>query len=178
MAGFDGQATGLIDLTDLLQSDWYLANNTDVAAAGVDARVHYASTGRAEGRLPCPETDLISGLGPIDPATVTCTMPDVVGAGADLAQHVCQHGWRERRRPNAYFDPAWYRQNYGLGASVCALAHDLRHRRSQKISPLPSFYVASYVQAYAQTLPLQRDPYARFLAIGRFAAAGGMPRAA
>jgi len=203
-----------IDLTGLLQPEWYLANNPDVAAAGVDARVHYVSAGRAEGRLPCKEAELISGLGLIDSATIIRTMPDVVVAGADLAEHFCQHGWRERRRPNAYFDPAWYldtyavpagmnplvhyilfgeqaglapsphfdpawyRQTHGLGVSVCALAHYLSHRRSQTVSPLRCFDVAAYVKAHAQTLPPQRDPYAHFLAIGRFAAAEGLRPAA
>jgi hypothetical protein len=200
------------DLIGLLQPEWYLAANPDVAAAGIDARAHYVAAGRREGRLPCPEADLISGLGLIDPATVARTMPDVVLAGADLAQHFCQHGWREGRRPNAYFDPAWYldthdvpagmnplvqyvlfgepaglapsrhfdpawyRRLHALAPSVCALAHYLLHRRTQRFSPLPSFDVASYIQA--QTLPPQRDPYAHFLAIGRFAAAADMQRAA
>jgi len=88
-----------IDLTDLLQPDWYLANNPDVAAAGIDARAHYAAAGHREGRMPCPEADLISGLGLIDPATIIRTMPDVVVAGADLPGHFCQYGWREGRRP-------------------------------------------------------------------------------
>jgi len=34
-------------------SEWYLAQYPDVAAAGIDPREHYEKHGRAEGRLPC-----------------------------------------------------------------------------------------------------------------------------
>ena len=33
-------------------------------------------------------------------------------AGLDAVTHYCRYGWREGRRPNPYFDPAWYVQRY------------------------------------------------------------------
>jgi hypothetical protein len=35
-------------------------------------------------------------------------MPDVVAADADPVTHFCTIGWRERRRPNPYFNTDWY----------------------------------------------------------------------
>jgi GT2 family glycosyltransferase len=37
-----------------VDSNWYLQNNPDVAAAGMSAEEHYRLHGKAEGRLPCP----------------------------------------------------------------------------------------------------------------------------
>jgi hypothetical protein len=193
------------DLRELLQPDWYLLTQPDVAAAGADPHAHYAAFGVLEGRLPCPEADLIRGLGLIDPASVIRTMPDVIAAALDPAVHYCQHGWREDRRPNAYFDtswyrrrhdvpdgmnpvvhyvlsgerralapsphfdPAWYRQTYGIGTAICALAHYLAHRRTGCFSPRPGFDVQAYIHMHEATIRPNRDPYAHYLAIGRFA---------
>jgi len=141
-------------------------------------------------------------------------MADVVAAGVDPAVHFCTYGWRERRRPNAYFDtgwyldthavpdgmnplthyvllgenkglapsqhfnPVWYRQRYAIAPTVSALAHFLAHRRTGEVSPVPSFDVAAYGQAHEATLLPHRDPYAHFLATGRFAGEGGRRAAA
>jgi hypothetical protein len=149
------------DLIDLLQPDWYLANNPDVAAAGVDARAHYAAAGRREGRLPCPEVDLLAGLGLIDPATVVRTMPDVVAAGADLPGHFCAHGWREGRRPNAYFDPAWYRDTHDVPAGMNPLVHYVLFGEPAGLAPSRHFDPAWYRQAYA--LAPSVSPLAHYL---------------
>jgi hypothetical protein len=196
------------DLTRLLNPAWYCANNPDVADAGVDAVVHYITWGRQEGRLPCNEADLVRALGLVDPGTVAFTMADVIVAGNDPATHFCSIGWRERRRPNPYFDtgwyldthdvpvgmnpllhyvlhgephglppsphfdPAWYRERYAIGPTSSPLAHYLKNRRSQRVSPLPTFDVATYIKMHAATLRPDRDPYAHFLVIGRFAQVG------
>ena len=56
----------IIEDSGLLQQAWYLANNADVAEAGIDP-----------------------------------------------LEHFCHRGWREERKPNQHFDPAWYLQAYG-----------------------------------------------------------------
>jgi hypothetical protein len=136
------------DLADLLQADWYLAQNPDVAAAGMDAALHYAAHGRREGRLPCPEAPLIGGLGLIDPATVMRTMPDVVVAGEDLAAHYCRYGWREQRRPNAYVDPAFYGQTYDVPDGMNPLLHYVLFGEHQGLAPSRHFDPAWYRQHY------------------------------
>ncbi len=199
------------DLAELLQPAWYLATNPDVAAVSIDAHTHYAQwAGRQEGRRPCPEVDLIRGLGLIDPGTLAIIMPDVIAAEIEPVEHFCAVGWTERRPPNPYFDtgwyldthdvpagmnpllhylllgenqglrpsrhfdPTWYRQRYGIKHTASPLAHYLMHRRTQRFSPLPTFDVEAYSQMHAATLLPERDPYAHFLAIGRFDPAGVM----
>jgi glycosyl transferase family 2 len=39
--------------------------------------------------------------------------PDVGTAGIDPVEHFCLEGWREGRKPNPLFDPAWYADTYG-----------------------------------------------------------------
>jgi hypothetical protein len=195
------------DLTKLLNPIWYLANNRDVAEAGADAAGHYARWGIQEGRLPCDEVELVRALGLVDPGSLVFTMADVIDAGLDPVAHFCHIGWRERRRPNLYFNtgwyidtynvpagmnpllhyvllgeargvapsrhfnPEWYRYRYMSGAADSPLAHYLRHRRTGRFSPLPTFDVGAYVRTHATTLRPGRDPYAHFLAIGRSAPA-------
>ena len=43
--------------SDMFDAQWYLTRNPDVAAAGVDAALHYLNHGAAEGRLPGPLFD-------------------------------------------------------------------------------------------------------------------------
>lgn len=38
---------------------------------------------------------------------------DVAMAGKDPLEHFCLIGWREGRKPNPHFDPAWYARAYG-----------------------------------------------------------------
>jgi hypothetical protein len=188
----------------LLRPVWYRKTYPDVADAGLDAATHYAQWGRIEGRLPCAETDLMRGLGLIDPGTVALAMADVVAAGADPVAHFCAKGWRERRRPNPYFetgwyldthdvppemnpllhyvlvgermglppgrhfDPAWYRQRYAIAPDDLALAHYLQHRRTRRVSPLPSFNLEAYIDVYGDTLRPGGDPSMHFRTVERF----------
>ena len=136
------------DLTMLLQANWYLAANPDVATAGIDPAEHYARHGRQEGRLPCPEADLIQGLGLVDPNTVIRTMPDVIAAGIDPAVHFCVHGCREGRRPNAYFDTAWYSDTHAVPAGMNPLVHYVLLGEAAGLMPSPNFDPVWYRRHY------------------------------
>jgi len=144
-----GGAATTADLAQALDADWYLANNPDVAAAGLDAHTHYAKWGRPEGRLPCDEIDLVRALGLVDSGTAVFTMDDVLTAHLDPVVHFCTHGWRERRRPNPYFDTAWYADSHDVPPGMNPLAHyvltgeRLGHRPSEHFDP------AWYAQRYA-----------------------------
>ncbi len=37
------------------------------------------------------------------------TCPGIAAARTDPLRHYCDEGWRERRQPNPYFDPGYYR---------------------------------------------------------------------
>ena len=90
-----------------------------------------------------------------------------VPAGMNPLLHYVLLGEVRGLPPSRHFDPAWYRQRYPVGSTDSPLAH-LKHRRTQLFSPLPAFDVAAYIQTHATKLRPDRDPYAYFLAIGRF----------
>jgi hypothetical protein len=62
---------------------WYLAQNTDVAAAGIDPLLHYLRRGPAEGRDPNPLFDTDWYL---------ARNPDVAAAGINPLLHYLRNG--------------------------------------------------------------------------------------
>ncbi|WP_428531536.1 Ig-like domain-containing protein [Rhodopila sp.] len=80
---------------------YYLANNPDVAAAGVDPAEHYATIGWKEGRNPDAffNTDYYLNQN-----------PDVAAAGIDPLTHYDTIGWKEGRDPSADFSTDKYLQ--------------------------------------------------------------------
>ena len=78
---------------------FYLAQNPDVAAAGVDPYQHYMTTGWKEGRNP----DAL-----FDDRYYLTQNPDVAAAGVNPLTHFEQNGWREGRQPSLLFDDAKY----------------------------------------------------------------------
>ena len=75
---------------------------------------------------------------------------DVASAGRDPLGHFCQFGWRELRRPNAYFDPTWYVAQIDpemvLGGNP--LLHYIRIGERQGLRPIiyfdPNWYRAQH----------------------------------
>lgn len=83
------------DGNPLFDAGFYLALNPDVAAAGVDPRAHFDSSGWREGRD--PNTLFDSGA-------YLAANPDVRRAGINPLDHYMISGWREGRDPSAQFD--------------------------------------------------------------------------
>lgn len=83
----------------LVVSHWYLTQNTDVAAAGMDPAAHFNQFGWREGRDPNPLFDTDWYL---------MTNADVAAAGMNPLQHYMEFGWREGRDPSASFDTSHY----------------------------------------------------------------------
>jgi autotransporter passenger strand-loop-strand repeat protein len=137
------------DLCALVRPAWYMATYADVAAAGIDATEHYAGWGRSEGRLPCPEAELVRALGLIDPLMLAIDMPDIISAGADPVAHFCTLGWQEQRRPNPYFDTGWYLDTYDVTAGMNPLVHYVLVGEGQGLRPGRHFDPAWYRQRYA-----------------------------
>ncbi len=71
----------VIGRSGLFDTDWYLAQNPDVAAAGIDPLVHYLRHGAAEGRDPNPLFDTDWYL---------AQNPDVAAAGTNPLAHYLQ----------------------------------------------------------------------------------------
>lgn len=156
-----GSGKGAREFAGLLRPDWYLANHPDVAAAGIDAARHYTVWGRHEGRLPCPERDLVRALALVDAGTVAFTMSDVLAGGGDPVEHFCSLGWRERRRPNLYFDTGWYLDTHSVPTDMNPLVHYILRGESDGLAPSRHFDPVWYRQRYA--LGPAESPLAHYL---------------
>ncbi len=78
----------LVEQSKLLDSQWYLQQNPDVASAGVDPVRHYVRRGHLEGRDPGPLFSTRKYL---------INNPDVVAAGLNPLVHYLRHGRAEGR---------------------------------------------------------------------------------
>ena len=83
----------------LFDAAYYLAQNHDVAAAGIDPYQHYITNGWHEGRAPDAW---------FDSAYYLAQNPDVAAAGLNPMLHFEQYGWKEGRQPSLLFDDAKY----------------------------------------------------------------------
>jgi GT2 family glycosyltransferase len=133
----------------LFDPNWYLAQNPDVAAAGVDPLVHYLQSGAAEGRDPNPffDTDWYAA-----------EYPDVAAAGVNPLLHYLESGAAEGRNPGPRFDSDWYAaQNPDVGeAGTNPLAHFLRAGATEGRDPLSSGK-ATKRATVAQRLAAERE---------------------
>ncbi len=110
-------ASGLFD------RDWYLEQNPDVAASGVDPFVHYLRRGASEGRDPNPYFDTDWYL---------AEYPEVSAAGVNPLAHYYHWGASEGRDPSRLFDTDWYAsRNVDVTTSgINPLQHFLGHGRN------------------------------------------------
>jgi hypothetical protein len=73
--------------SDRFDPEWYLTQNPDVAASGMDPFRHYKRHGKQEGRMPAPDCELdvlrerILGSGFFDPQWYIENNPDVPPMG-------------------------------------------------------------------------------------------------
>ncbi|WP_420411657.1 hypothetical protein [Roseibium sp.] len=80
---------------------FYLRENADLAAAGLDGPNHYAAHGWREGRDP---------NGWFDTDWYLQQNADVAAANLNPLEHYLAHGWSEGRNPSEHFDGAAYLQ--------------------------------------------------------------------
>lgn len=73
----------------LFDSDWYLANNPDIAGTGIDPALHYVYKGAAEGRDPGPEFNTQRYLR---------DYPDVAEKGMNPLVHYVLYGRQEGKK--------------------------------------------------------------------------------
>ena len=77
-----------LETAGLFDAAWYLEQNPDVAARGVNPLVHYLARGFVEGREPSPRFDTQAYLR---------ANPDVAAAGLNPLMHYIRHGHVEGR---------------------------------------------------------------------------------
>src|SRR5262249_37396302 len=140
----------VIDSSGLFDAEWYLAQNPDVAAAGINPLVHYLRHGPADGRDP-------NAL--FDTKWYLAQNPDVAAEGINPLVHYLQKGAGEGRDPSPLFDTNWYlAQNRDVAAAgINPLAHYLRIGGVEGRYPSPSFsagwYLAHYPDVGAAGIP-------------------------
>jgi len=179
----------------LFDAQWYLEQNPDVAALGVDPLEHYLKWGAQENRDPNPLFDAnwylakneeVAGseLTPLehyyawgalegrDPNPLFNTRwylevnPDVRASGINPLQHYLDYGAREHRNPHALFDARWYIAENPEAAGSNPLAHYLSWGASRGRSPHPLFDPAWYLEQCHADPAVKANPLRHYLEVG------------
>ena len=110
------------------------------------------------------ERRLITASDLFDASYYLINSADVMATRADPVRHFCDHGWRENRRPNLFFDPDWYRSRYLalIGPGINPLVHYIREGERAGCRPIAFFDPAWYKSAYR--LKRGASPLAHYLA--------------
>ncbi len=88
---------------------------------------HHLDAIAAAGPDPGRDREAIRASGLFEINHYLISYPDVRASTVDPLEHFCSVGWREGRRPNPYFDPAWYAAAYMPGDDATnPLLHYLR----------------------------------------------------
>ncbi len=121
-----------IDINLIFDAKYYLRQNPDVAAAGVDPLSHFLQFGQFEGRNPSVFFNKNYYLS---------QNPDVAAAGVDPFQHFLNFGINEGRDFSPFFDADFYlsKNNDVLFSGVNPLKHFLEHGLDEGRIPTPLF---------------------------------------
>jgi glycosyltransferase involved in cell wall biosynthesis len=142
---------------ELFDVEYYVDNNPDLSAVGVDPITHFLEAGANEGRWPNPY---------FDPVWYLKMNPDVGAAGLNPLVHYVTLGDAQGRKPCLVFDTQWYRRRYEIPKDTSALAHFLQRRISYEFSPNPDFDVHYYARNNPDVVEARIDPFQHFLLSG------------
>lgn len=178
----------------LFDRSFYLSQNQDVAATGIDPLDHFLTSGLAEGRSPCAlfdpdfylhqpgvpteraflflhylETGLLAGLDPhplVDANFYTQQSP-ALAAGTNPLTHMLGAGRRENRRPNPLFDPVYYRRRQPRAdQTLHPLIHYVLRGWCERMQPHPLFDPLAYLDQRPDIEAAGIDPLAHYLQHG------------
>jgi GT2 family glycosyltransferase len=91
---------------------------------------------------------------------------DVARAGHDPLRHYARLGWREGRRPNALFDPAFYRAAVPEARDVDPLLHYVTEGFRDGRAPHPLFDTSYYLERNPDVARAGTNPLADFMGGG------------
>ena len=128
-ANFDPIVATALRYNGLFEPEWYLRQNPDVAAAGVDPLRHFLASGMTEGRDPSP---LFSS------SYYRERNPDVVAAGQIPLVHFLRGGASENRQPHPLVAMRWLREQLGPGLPMDNPLLGLLMSRD-RLGPRPAF---------------------------------------
>jgi hypothetical protein len=107
------------------------------------------------------EIRAIEATGLFDEVWYPRRYPDVDAAKMSPVRHYAEHGMREDRAPNPWFDPVWYRASHRLLSQEIPLFHYLTGGEARGLRPSPHFDPSWYRATYK--LGSGRSPLADFL---------------
>jgi hypothetical protein len=141
----------------IFDEDFYLAQNPDVAAAGVDAFTHYMNQGWREGRDPSAFFDTSFYLN---------QNPDVNAAGVNPLSHFFNQGFTEGRDPSAFFDTSFYlSENPDVAAAgINPLQHYINRATTETFrDPNPFFDTSFYLSNNPDVAAAGINPLQHFI---------------
>ena len=174
----DPRHLALLESSGLFDREWYLARNPDVGAAGIDALLHYLTSGASEGRDPGPGFDTRWYLE---------SYPDVRAAGMNPLLHYVASGEAEGRaargpsdlgacdprcdprlESSGFFDRVWYlEQNPDVAAAgVDPLVHYATTGFEEGRDPGPRFDASWYLEMHPDVCAAGVNPLLHYVVSG------------
>ena len=180
---------------ELFDSRYYLEQNPDVAAAGLNPLAHYLSHGAKDGKLPHPLFDphyycasnpavadlkdalahylrhgaLLANPHPLfDTRYYLEQVPELAGSGDNPLVHYLAYGAALGKHPHPLFDTSWYLEQYPDVASSGEnpLVHFVRWGGSEGRQPHPLFDSAYYFERSADLGKSGTNPLVHYLCTG------------
>lgn len=94
-----------------------------------------------------PPVHLLGHSGTFEPAYYLQNHPDLMHLGTGILEHYHQHGWKEGRKPNPFFDPHWYLE-HNREVVGDPLLHYVLHGESEGRRPIAWFDPIWYRKSY------------------------------
>ncbi len=143
----------------LFDPAFYLEQNLDVGASGLDPLLHFMANGAAEGRSPHPL---------FDTAFYLAHHPEVAEAGLNPVIHYLRAGAAIRFNPHPLFDTAYYLDEYmDVGESgLNPLIHFLDFGAAEGRNPHPFFNIADYLAANPDVAASGSNPLIHYVCSG------------
>lgn len=131
-------------------------------------------------KLTPEEKDAIERSGLFDPNFYALSSSDLLESGKEptsdhYREHYFEHGYGEMRRPNAYFDPYYYQNEYEdvLASGMHPLMHYIHHGSKEHRNPCKEFDAQYYANQVGEELRrFNLDPLYHYL---HFGFARGLP---
>jgi hypothetical protein len=146
--------------SSLFDVGYYLKENPDVAAAGLNPLDHYLEFGWKERR----KTHLL-----FDSVYYLKNNPDAANADVDPVAHYLEYGWKEGRNPHPLFDTNHYLKTHPdlAHGAIDPLTHYLEVGWKQGRNPHALFDTAYYLQRVGDMAQVVRtDPLTHYLEQG------------
>jgi len=147
----------LLKKSQFFDPSYYLQNNPDVVASGMDPLLHYVSKGYKDGRT-------VSAL--FDHRYYLQQLSSEISQDINPIVHYLSGVWWEGFRPNRLFDPCLYIVDHPdvNFSEIDPLSHYICHKEDNSL--LPYFDALFYANHYADVSESELSPLEHYLRIG------------